>query len=197
MPVDRLYDKTPEEPSSYQIQYDNAAFQILFKSHFTVLCAYCQFKYYFDLESAREVVHTTFIKLWENRSSLAPDIPVKPYLYKIVNNTCLDLIKHKKIKQQHERYVRQHASQHIGLQDSNLAEVKLLKEAIDKAVAEMPAQMRKVFTLSRYEGLKYAQIAVLLNISVKTVDTQMSRALHRLKIKLANILTIWLIFSLD
>lgn len=60
---------------------------------------------------------------------------------------------------------------------------------IDKAVAELPEQMRRIFELSRYEGLKYNDIANHLNICVKTVETQMSRALVRLRQKLSNYLT--------
>ncbi|MGZ5135750.1 MAG: RNA polymerase sigma-70 factor [Flavitalea sp.] len=183
MPVESSWNDGPDDSSIYRIQYDDDAFEFLFKSHFVILCSYCQAKYGFNLDSAKEAVHSSFIKLWENRNSISDSASVKAYLYKIVSNTCLDLIKHKKVIQLHEKYVMQHAQ--TTYQDLDLAEAKMLKVAIDKAVAELPHQMRKVFELSRYEGFKYAQIANLLNISIKTVETQMSRALSKLRQSLA------------
>ena len=184
MPVEPSWNDVPDDSSFYRFQYDDTAFESLFKTHFAILCAYCQSKYGFDLDSAKEAVHTGFIKLWENRHSISGSTSVKAYLYKIVSNTCLDLIKHKKVKQLHEKYVMQHA-EHTTFYDLDLTEAKMLKDAIDKDDSELPHQMRKVFELSRYEGLKYAQIASLLNLSIKTVETQMSRALLKLRQKLA------------
>ena len=183
MPVEPSWNDVPDDSLFYRIQYDDAAFESLFKSHFVILCSYCQAKYGFDLDSAKDAVHTGFIKLWENRKSISGGASVKAYLYKIVSNTCLDLIKHKKVKQLHEKYVMQHTQ--TTYHDLDLAEAKMLKVAIDKAVSELPHQMRKVFVLSRYEGLKYSQIASLLNLSIKTVETQMSRALSKLRQSLA------------
>ena len=183
MPVEPSWNDEPDDFSFYRLQYDDAAFESLFKTHFVILCSYCQAKYSFDLDSAKEAVHAGFIKLWENRTSISEGSSAKAYLYKIISNTCLDLIKHKKVKQLHEKYVLQH--EQTTYEDLNLADAKMLKVAIDKAVAELPHQMRKVFELSRYEGFKYAQIASLLNISVKTVETQMSRALLKLRQRLA------------
>ena len=109
MPVEFPGNDVPNGSSSDRIQLDEAALESLFKTHFTILCAYCQAKYSFDLDSAKESVHTSFIKLWENRHSISNEASVKAYLYKIVNNTCLDRIKHNKVKQRHENYVMQNA----------------------------------------------------------------------------------------
>lgn len=188
MPVEPLQDDVQDEPSFNRNRFDDAAFEMLFKSHFAILCSYCQSKYSFDLDSAKEAVHSGFIKLWENRNSISQEASVKAYLYKIVNNTCLDLIKHKKVKQLHEKYVMQHSPQQATFYNLDTAEVKMLKEAIDKAISELPHQMRRIFELSRYEGFKYAQIASLLNLSVKTVETQMCRALLKLRQKLSQYL---------
>lgn len=188
MPVEFPGNNVPNGSSSNRIQLDDAAFESLFKSHFTILCAYCQAKYSFDLDSAKESVHTSFIKLWESRQSISNEESIKAYLYKIVNNTCLDLIKHNKVKQRHENYVMQNVDAIIH--NLGTSDVKLLNQTIDKAVSELPHQMRRIFVLSRYEGLKYSQIASLLNVSVKTVETQMSRSLLKLRKKLARYLVI-------
>ena len=168
-------------PAETEIQHSEAAFQSLFKSHFTLLCAYCQYKYRFDLDTAKEAVHTGFIKLWESRRSISAGSSVEAYLFKIVKNTCLDFKKHDKVVYQHEQYMLKHGAIQTSINDADFTDLRMLKQTIDKTVLEMPHQMRKVFEMSRYEGLKYAQIASLLNISVKTVEVHMSRALLKLR----------------
>lgn len=173
-----------EIPAETEIQNSEAAFQSLFKSHFTLLCAYCQYKYQFDLDTAKEAVHTAFIKLWENRRNIAAGSSVEAYLYKILKNTCLDFKRHNKVIYQHQQYMLKHGTVQTYINDADFPDLRMLKQTIDKTVSEMPQQMRKVFELSRYEGLKYAQIACLLNISVKTVEVHMGRALLKLRKKL-------------
>ncbi|MGF6930195.1 RNA polymerase sigma factor (sigma-70 family) [Chitinophaga sp. W2I13] len=89
-------------------------------------------------------------------------------------------------------------SEDIAETDFNSIDLKQLSSAIDAAIAELPEQMRIIFELRKSEGLKYAEIASRLNISVKTVDTQISRAMIKLKEKLSKFLLfiIVLIFSL-
>ncbi|HEX8277618.1 MAG TPA: sigma-70 family RNA polymerase sigma factor, partial [Segetibacter sp.] len=80
--------------------------------------------------------------------------------------------------------------------NNDKAEFNELRSNIDKAIFELPDQMRIIFEMSRYEGLKYAEIAARLSISIKTVETQMSRALVKLRHKLSEYLPFYLIASL-
>jgi RNA polymerase sigma-70 factor, ECF subfamily len=181
------------DESSFHEKLDEAAFEVFFKQNFTPLSAYCQYKFGFDLDQAKEVVHTGFIKLWENRETISPNLSPKSYLYKIITNNSLDILKHEKVKQKHEKYVLQNSSE-AGPGDAfESAGFKQMSTDVDKAVAELPEQMRRIFELSRYEGLKYAEIASLLNISIKTVETQMSRALGKLRQRLAGYLSLLVI----
>ncbi len=164
---------------------DERAFKVFFKENFTALCGFCQYKFGFDITIAKEAVHTAFIRLWENRGTVSPVLSLKAYMYKIVINISLDILKHRKVKEQHEMYVVQNTPASLYNHDYESADFKELKNDIDNAVSELPEQMRKVFELSRYEGLKYIEIANHLGISVKTVETQMSRALVKLRQKLA------------
>jgi RNA polymerase sigma-70 factor (ECF subfamily) len=189
MPFEPRTNKLSDDPLFNDIRYDPTAFEMLFKKYFTVLCAHCQYKYCFDLDLAKEAVHTGFVKLWETRQTISTDLSVQAYLYKIVNNTCLDIIRHQNVKRKHEKYVLQHSTESATDNDFDVRDIKILKEAIDKAVSELPDKMRMVFELSRYEGLKYAQIASRLNLSVKTVETQISRALLKLRQKLKSYYT--------
>ena len=187
-----LQQKLPEAakvPPVESIVYDNSSFETFFRENFSSLCVYCQYKFGFDLDRAKEVVHTAFIKLWETRDSVAPHLSVKAYLYKIITNISYDIFRHDKVKQKHEKHVLENSVLSFNKNDFDKTEFNQLKNDIDKAVAELPDQMRKIFEMSRYEGLKYWQISSTLTISVKTVETQMSRALVKLRQKLSDYLT--------
>ena len=177
------------------IKDDAAAFEQFFKQHFASLCTWCRHKYNFDTDIAKEVVHTAFIKLWKNRNSVSPDIPIKAFLHKVIMNTSLDILRHARVREKFERFVQQR-NENAGSTPQENFEAKKLKADIDNAVSELPDQMRTIFELSRYEGLKYAEIARQLNVSVNTVETQMGRALKKLRIKLAGYLTLFFIIMI-
>jgi len=188
----------PELPASAGLlhsnepKFDDLAFEVLFRENFSGLCIYCQVKFDFDLDLAKEAVHTSFIKLWEMRSSLSPGLPVKPYLLKIITNVSYDILKHEKVKVKHDKHVLGNSGFSNSRKDYDKAEYNELRFRIDKAVSELPGQMRIIFEMSRYDGLKYAEISSRLTISVKTVETQMSRALVKLRHKLSDYLPIYL-----
>jgi RNA polymerase sigma-70 factor (ECF subfamily) len=190
-------ENMPEGASFDKLQFDDASFEDFFKKHFLSLCAYCQFRFGLDLDMAKEVVHTGFIKLWDARQNLASGVSPKSYLYKIITNNVLDNLKHGKIRQQYARFVLQSVPENAATNSFDDLDVKQLQAEINAAIAELPEQMRKVFEMSRFGGLKYGEIAEQLNISVKTVETQMSRALARLREKLSGWLSFVIILILS
>ena len=181
MSLQQLLNNDSSEPSFNNLRFDDAAFETFFKKNFLLFCAYCQYKFGFDLDLAKEVVHTGFIKVWETFKGNSSDLPVKPYLHKIITNNCLDIIKHDKVIHAYKRKVLENKETKSPITDYSSFEFKQLENNISKAIADLPEQMRKIFMLSRYEGMKYSEIAQQLNISIKTVETQMSRALARLR----------------
>lgn len=193
MTANQPFNREPNDAFIHALKDDDAAFEQFFKQHFASLCAWCQYKYGFDTDLAKEVVHTAFIKLWKKRSTLLPGMPVKAFLHKIIVNTSLDILRHARVREQFERYVQQRNESAGSATPLENYDTKKLRADIDNAVAELPGQMRAIFELSRYEGLKYAEIARQLNVSVNTVETQMSRALKKLRIKLAAYLSVYFI----
>jgi len=175
-------------PSFNAIMFDDAAFEIFFKKHFTALCAFCQYKFDIDPDLAKDIVHNGFIKLWENRQTISPELSIKAYLYKIITNISLDIIKHNKVKERYLKYVEENKPESASVEDYSSVDFKQLSDDIDKAVAELPEQMRRIFLLCRQEELKYAEIAHQLALSIKTVETQMSRAMIKLRQRLSNYL---------
>ncbi len=115
-------------------------------------------------------------------------MPVRAFLHKVIINTSVDILRHAKVRERFERFVQQR-NESAGSTPQENYDTKKLQTDIDTAISELPDQMRTIFELSRFEGLKYAEIARQLNVSVNTVETQMSRALKKLRRKLAGYLS--------
>ena len=167
-------------------------FELLFRENFLPLCKYCVYKFHFEEETAKDIVHNAFIKLWENPDKLLFSKSPKSYLTTIVTNLGLDSIRHRQVQYRHQSHVLHHTI----LQQMPEADSTKLEYEFENAVHALPEQMRKVFILCRFENMKYAEAASHLKISVKTVETQMSRALARLRHKLSNFLSLSVVSSL-
>ena len=179
-----------------RIGSDDTSFEIFFKEHFAPLCVYCQFKFGFSTDEAKDAVQAAFLKLWQARQELQPGEILKAYLYKIVTNNCLDILKHEKVKLKYEKYLQREMAGNMVDKSFERLDLKQLSRDIDNAISELPEQMQKIFKLCKFEGLKYSEVALHLDISVKTVETQMGRALTRLRQKLVNHLTLICIISI-
>jgi RNA polymerase sigma-70 factor (family 1) len=164
------------------------AFEKIFREYFKSLHAYA-YTFMKDDEQAEEIVQNVFCRIWEKRDQLNPDGSLKAYLYRSVHNESLNYLKHQKT-----RAVFQVHYSNSEEQGGNEASEKILIAELDvhiqKALSELPLQCRTIFQLSRFENLKYKQIAAHLNLSVKTVENQMGKALKVLRLKLAEFLPI-------
>lgn len=165
---------------------DVTAFEMLFRTYYQPLCHYA-YSFLQDKEGAEEIVQSTFLMVWEKRDTLAIRTSVKPYLYAMVRNACLNVLKHEKIKQKH-------AGEELAVADrscdsvSQIVASNELEYKIKAALEALPDQCRMVFKLSRFEELKYAEIAEQLNISVKTVENHMGKALKIMREQLKDYL---------
>lgn len=175
-----------EEPAAADF---SLVFDQLFRKYFFPLCAYYQHKFGLDHQSAKDLVHDGFVKVWEHHRAGASEETLRAYLYKIITNSCLNEIAHNRVKQKHEKIILQFSS----VESFENGDLRLLAKEINSAIAQLPNQMRHIFELSRFEGLKYKEISELLDISIKTVETQMSRALLRLRQRLAHYLPVFFI----
>ncbi|NEU10158.1 RNA polymerase sigma-70 factor [Flavihumibacter sp. R14] len=172
--------------------YDDHAFEELFKAHFKALHSYASVMLYQD-SHAEEIVQSMFVRLWEKRALLDVQISIKAYLYKCVHNDCLNYLKHHKIKTKYQ----DHAALTMNDQIENTSDKLVLGELQDRlqaALNELPEQCRTIFQMSRFEELKYREIAEALGISIKTVENQMGKALRILRVKLVDFLPIILLF---
>jgi RNA polymerase sigma-70 factor (ECF subfamily) len=170
---------------------DITAFEMLFRTFYQPLCNYA-FTFVQDHDDAEEIVQSTFLMVWEKKEVLEIRTGVKPYLYAMVRNACLNVIKHEKVKQQHaavEMVMGERSVESV----TRTVMASELEEKIYRAMEVLPEQCRLVFKLSRFEELKYAEIAAQLDISVKTVENHMGKALKIMREQLKDYLPILLV----
>lgn len=171
------------------------AFEMIFKTFYKPLCSYA-YSFLNDKDEAEEVVQATFISVWEKRDGIEIQTSLKSYLYRMVRNSCLNVIKHEKVKNEHVAH--QMATGEYSHESVSQAVVSSeLESKIYDAMKTLPEQCRLVFQLSRFEELKYAEIAGQLNISVKTVESHMGKALKLMREHLKDYLPVFLIFMID
>ncbi len=165
---------------------------MIFRTFYQPLCRYA-YSFLNDKEEAEEVVQSTFIQVWEKRSSLEIQISFRPYLYRMVRNSCLNVLKHEKVKQQHVSH-EMAVGETVGNSVHETVSSNELELKISEVMMQLPEQCRIVFQLSRFEDLKYAEIAEQLQISVKTVENQIGKALKIMRENLKEYLPLLFLF---
>ena len=172
-----------------------SALEMLFKTYYQALCQYA-YSFLRDKDEAEEVVQAAFVNIWDRRGELSIQTSVKSYLFRAVRNACLNVIKHQRVRKEHETHeLAQGEPVHEGPTEGVLATE--LERRISSAMRALPEQCRLVFQLSRFEELKYAEIADQLNISVKTVENHMGKALRIMREQLKDYLPLALLFIND
>lgn len=181
-----------EPTSTLLLQRDEATFEQVFKSHFKRLHAYA-FTILQNETEAEEIVQQVFFKLWERNENLSVTGSVTAYLYRAVHNESLNFIKHQKVKSNHQLHVAYSMKNEVEHPAKKVLAGELEKK-IHAALNELPEQCRTIFQLSRFDELKYREIADKLGISVKTVENQMGKALKLMRAKLVDFLSFILLF---
>lgn len=171
---------------------DEQAFELFFNKFNVRLCVFSN-NFLNDPEEAQEIVQDAFVKLWENRDEIDPEGSLKSYIYKIVQNLSINRLKKKEVASKYiEIYKLVYIEYHeFSAHESYVADE--LEEHMTDTISQLPSRCQKIFKLSRNEGFKYREIAEILNISSKTVEVQMAKALKILRLKLADYLTLLII----
>lgn len=174
---------------------DNVQFEETFKTYFVGLTAFAK-KYVKDVDTSKEIVHDVFVNLWNKRDQIDPAKSIKSYLFTSVHNRCLNHIRdQKKFDTSIEDFDTE--TNNFTTEDNNYLEAAELEQKIHMILNELPEKCREVFKLSRFEGKKYKEIAEEMNISQKTVETHISKALKTLRAGLSDYLILLIsIFSL-
>ena len=166
-----------------------AAFEAAFKSNFKALHAYAHSVLQDEL-MAEEIVQNVFLKLWESRERMTIHTSLRAYLYKSVYHESLNYVKHKKVQR---KYMEEAMAEQKHRQADEMVGDSELRRQLHAALQRLPEKCRTVFQLSRFEELRYQEIAERLGISVKTVEAHMGKALKLLRLRLADFLPLLIV----
>lgn len=169
----------PHTPESEKI------IKTLFEEHFNRLVLF-SFRYVNDYDEATEIVQDVFVKVWQHFDKVRAVKDLKKYLFKAVRNSSLNYLKHVKVKAKYIRHLET-----VGETVERPHEEAILKEEtvqrIHQAINKLPPSWREAFLLSKFNQLKYNEIAEEMNISPKTVEKYISKAFKFLRMELKNV----------
>lgn len=160
-------------------QGSEKAFEETFQTYFKVLTVFAK-KFVNDLDIAEDLVQEVLLKLYENRSAIQFHTSLKAFLYQSVRNKSIDYLRSTKTKSEHHDQIKL-LNQAESADWSDTMEQTELEERIANAIATLPEQCQLVFRMSRFDGKRNQEIADELKISKRTVETQVSNALKRLR----------------
>jgi len=161
---------------------DQGAFQQIFRSHYTRLVGLAGAMLR-DTAAGEEIVQDVMLELWRRRETLVIETTLQAYLFRATRNRALNVLRHARVAQRAEPLMRAESPAPARADDA-VAEAEI-QRALAAAVAALPDRCRETFELSRVHGLSYAEIARVMDISVKTVEAQMGKALRLLRERLA------------
>ena len=172
---------------------DLNTFEMVFRDYYKPLVRYGN-TFLKDSDEAEDIVQQVFVSFWEKRAQLDIHTSIRAVLYKAVQNACLNKIKHMKVRNVYAAELKATA---ICEDSSDSVQVTELNERIQLAMENMPEQCGRIFKMSRFEQLRYQEIADELGLSVKTVENQMGKALKIVREELKDYLPLLILFFIQ
>jgi RNA polymerase sigma-70 factor (ECF subfamily) len=165
---------------------NDAVFEKLFTTHFKELHSYA-YTFVEDWDLGGDIVQSVFIKLLEVKDRELFEFTIRAYLYKMVYHESLNIMRSQKVKAKYETY-NHYRMKNESDDASNRLKLKEVQQSLQLALNKLPEKCRAIFHLSRFEELKYQEIANRLGISIKTVETHMMKALKILRFEMSDFL---------
>ncbi len=178
-----------------------SAFEVVFNLYYPRLVYFA--KEYVPYDDARDLVQDAFVNIWNKKNEFFSEAQLQSYLYTEVKNSCLMYLRHEKVKRKykeqfisnHERTFNQKALEQL---DTSVFSFHEIESIIERTLNELPARCREIIQMSRFEGKKNQEIADELQITVKAVEAQITKAIKIFKIALKDYLPlVGLFFILD
>jgi RNA polymerase sigma-70 factor, ECF subfamily len=157
---------------------DAGAYEMVFREYYRPMTSYA-FRLLGNMADSESIVQDVFLRLWHKRGQLLITTSLQNYLFRSVKNHCINYLEHEKIKTGYQAMVIRSETDRSDYNEFFL-EIGLMNK-IEAAITLLPQKRQEIFRLAREEGLKYREIAERLEISVKTVETQMTLALKQLR----------------
>ncbi len=171
---------------------EKKAYEDVYNEFFGVLYHLC-IQYIHDEKVAEEIVQETFLKLWEIKASLNDQINIKNYLYTITKNNCLNYLRNQKTSMKHLeklKYLEMQFNYESLEKLGDAVQFEELRIKIETSISKLPEEVIETFKMSRFEEFSYREISEKQNISMKTVEARISKALRILRIELKDYLPI-------
>jgi len=154
-------------------------FQVVFKTYYNLLCNYA-LTFTKDADASEDIVQDLFIKIWEQRRELLQEASIRYYLFTAIRNNCITWLRREKQLATVPWNDHQTISQPAYYPEEP-AEEKDERLLLERAISQLPPKCKEVFLLSRFGKLSYKEIAATLDISPKTVENQLGKALKMLR----------------
>ncbi|GET28983.1 RNA polymerase sigma-70 factor [Prolixibacter sp. SD074] len=176
---------------------DEPAFEKIFNSNYPQLAGFCN-QFLNDLDRAQSLAQEAFIHLWLNREKIETLNGIRSFLYTYAKSSCLNDLRHRKVVSKYQDKHLQAKEEQLNIEvlesfDFHSLELSELEALIKQSIDELPEKCRLVFLMSRMEGKKNKEIAEELDISVKSVEANITRALKTLKTNLSEYLPVILV----
>ena len=171
---------------------DEKAFDFFFNLYFNQIVGFCT-EFIKDRDQAKNIAQEAFLKLWLNKEKVQKINGIRAFLYTSAKSDCLNLFRHKKVVQKYFDSSLRKREESLNVEVLNAMNfdtvmLKELEDLIEGSVNELPDRCKQVFKMRRVEFKKNKEIAVELDISIKAVEANMTRALKHLKNKLSDYL---------
>jgi len=157
------------------------AFEILFRIHFESLVNFCN-KFLQDKDASKGITQQVFIGIWEKRKTLPIQSPT-PYLYKSAKNKCLNYIRHQEVKNNYESIHKYDDISYEFEVDERNDQLIQIQQSIDK----LSPECKRIFIMSRMNGLSHKEISEELGLAIKTIKNQIGKALKHLRHDLSHL----------
>lgn len=173
-------------------------FEDIYLNYFSKMKHFAK-EYVLSDEDAENIVQDVFLELWEKKEILSLQINIIAYLFTAIKNRCIDLLRRRllaketadKLQEEHQLTLRLKFDS-LEAFDNNLFNENDIEQIITRAIDALPDKCREIFIKSKIEGMKQKDIAVEMNISINTIETQMGIAYKKLKIELKDYLPLFL-----
>ncbi|QSW89389.1 MULTISPECIES: RNA polymerase sigma-70 factor [Flavobacterium] len=177
---------------------DETAYAFFYDKYFRRIQSF-SFQFIYDQDEAENLAQEALLHLWQNRENIESINGIQAFLFTYAKSKCLNLIRHKKVKDKFKNDLLNHKERELDIEILNsiqfdTLELTELERIIQQSISDLPPKTREIFIKKRFENKKNAEIAEELGISLKAVEAHMTKALKILKSKLSDYL--FLIFIL-
>ena len=156
---------------------DIREFERLFTKYYGPLCHHAD-KILNDMDTSEDLVQEFFYQFWKNKASFSPKLSLNAYLYQSIRNNALHHLEHLAVRKNYAEHFISEFRDRVATTGQTEAELNDLGEIIETTLKNLPDRCARIFRMNRFEGLKYREIALILSVSVKTVEAEMGKALQ-------------------